>query len=568
MAHLFGTEAAPSPTPPFDEQHVFWPLFSALSDGIVVATMDGDIVMANPAASRILGYTLDELTRLNVDDLVPDAIGYRHGAYRRSCEGNPRPRSMGAHMELVAKRADGAEVIVEMALSPLQGRGNKYLVVGIRDIAAYPRMQQALRRARYSEHLAQWERTALDEREIQRLIEQIPQTAIDALQIDCAELILLEPARQTLRLKASAGPWHRGQEFSELTNDPLTLHGHVLTQTSPVIMTDLGAKQRFTIPCDYLSSGFVSALMVPVMGCKQAVGTLAVCAKAAFPFGDDEVRFLTSLSNVLATAMQRAHCDETIHHAQRLECIGKLISGISHDFNNFITVIQGNLQVLGDIPDLAITDAARESIASASKASQRAAELVARLQGLSRRQVLKPAAIDVGAMLCSLAEMLRRTLDQRIVIRVDAQPDCPPVKADPSQLESALLNIAINARDAMPNGGRLSFSSSACPTLPAQAFSTLDDVEFTETGYVAIGISDTGNGMSDAVRERAFEPFFTTKDVDQGTGLGLSSVYGFVKQSKGAIGIQTAPGQGCSLTLYLPCWSMMAQMHATRAGGA
>jgi PAS domain S-box-containing protein len=128
---------------PADEQQVLRSLFSALSDAILVAGLDGGIVMANPAAARLFGYTTEQLTQLNVDDLVPDAIRHRHAAYRRSYEDNPRPRPMGTHMELVAKRADGSEVMVEIALSPLRNHGLPYVVAGIRDIAAYPRMKQA-----------------------------------------------------------------------------------------------------------------------------------------------------------------------------------------------------------------------------------------------------------------------------------------------------------------------------------------------------------------------------------------------------------------------------------------
>jgi CheY-like chemotaxis protein len=180
---------------------------------------------------------------------------------------------------------------------------------------------------------------------------------------------------------------------------------------------------------------------------------------------------------------------------------------------------------------------ADDLVISATRAAKRAGELTGKLLAFSRRQVLQPARVDVGAMLHSLADMLRRTLDQRVRIRVDVQAECPPVLADPSQLESALLNIAINARDAMAEGGTLSFS----------ARSSAD-------GAVALAVGDTGSGMSEEVLERAFEPFFTTKAKGRGTGLGLSTVYGFVKQSKGTIDLDSAPGRGTTVTLHLPRW--------------
>jgi CheY-like chemotaxis protein len=148
--------------------------------------------------------------------------------------------------------------------------------------------------------------------------------------------------------------------------------------------------------------------------------------------------------------------------------------------------------------------------------------------------------------------MLRRTLDQRIHIEVDVAESCPAVLADPGQLESALLNIAINARDAMLEGGTLRFAAKPCSTLPAEVRNNLDDPSAQEDGFVAIAISDTGSGMPDTVKQRAFEPFFTTKEAGRGTGLGLSTVYGFVRQSRGALSLDSALDAGTTLTMYLP----------------
>jgi CheY-like chemotaxis protein len=191
-------------------------------------------------------------------------------------------------------------------------------------------------------------------------------------------------------------------------------------------------------------------------------------------------------------------------------------------------------------------------VAAATRASRRGAELTSKLLAFSRRQVLQPTAVDVCAMLRSLTDMLRRTLDQRIIIEVDTLPEGAHVMADPGQLESALLNIAINARDAMAEGGTLRFYCCAGVVLPSTARRELDDPSAPDSQFVAISISDTGTGMPDEVKERAFEPFFTTKEAGRGTGLGLSTVYGFVKQSKGTIEIDSAPGAGTTVTLYIP----------------
>jgi nitrogen-specific signal transduction histidine kinase/CheY-like chemotaxis protein len=282
------------------------------------------------------------------------------------------------------------------------------------------------------------------------------------------------------------------------------------------------------------------------------------------------VRFLESLSNLLATSLQRAQSEEALNHAQRLESVGQLTGGIAHDFNNLLTVIQGNLQVMEELPALAEHTYGQQLVGAAARATRRGAELTSKLLAFSRRQVLQPSEVDIGAMLVSLADMLRRTLDQRIRIEVDAPAACPHVMADPGQLESALLNIAINARDAMPEGGGLRFRAEPCAALPVEVRNELDDPSAPEDGFVAISIADTGTGMPEAVKERVFEPFFTTKEAGRGTGLGLSTVYGFVKQSKGAVAIDSAPGAGTTLTLYLPRpWTTaavgIADEHAAQA---
>jgi signal transduction histidine kinase len=313
------------------------------------------------------------------------------------------------------------------------------------------------------------------------------------------------------------------------------LHGFALAHSEPTVVESFADEHRFQVPPAYLQHGLVSGIAVPLTDRGHGVGLLAVRSRKQLSIGGDEVQFLQSLSNLLASSLQRAESEEALAHSQRLESVGQLTGGIAHDFNNLLTIIQGNLQVLEERPSRDEDD--RELLASATRAARRAGELTGKLLAFSRRQVLQPARVDVSAMLESLAEMLRRTVDQRVRIAVQVASPCPAVLADPAQLESALLNIAINARDAMPGGGSLTFS----------ARSAAD-------GTVALAVADTGSGMSEAVRERAFEPFFTTKAKGRGTGLGLSTVYGFVTQSKGTIELESSPGAGTTVTLRLPAW--------------
>jgi PAS domain S-box-containing protein len=537
--------------PALDEHSLFRSLHAAYPDALLVVDAAGLIVLANPAAAALLGYTTGELAGMNVDVLVPDSIRARHASYREGYGHKPRPRPMGTQMELVARRRDGSEVMVEIALSPLQDHGLPLVVAAIRDIGAYPRVKQALQRARYSEFLAQLGRVAVDTRGPQVLLDQVPAIAAEALQVELASVFLLEPNRLEFRVAGGVGLLAGEGLGSHVANRPDTPAGFVLAEAKPVSVADYASERRFDVPQGYLDAGLTQGLAVPLSDRGRIIGALSVMSARPQRFGDDEARFLESLSSLLATSLQRAQSEEALNPAQRLESVGQLTGGIAHDFNNLLTVIQGNLQVLEELPALAAHAHGQQLVAAATRASRRGAELTGKLLAFSRRQVLQPTAVNVTVLLLSLTDMLRRTLDQHIEIEVDALR-CPPCLADAGQLESALLNIAINARDAMPEGGRLRFHAGPCEGLPDDLRSELDHDAAPDATYVAIAIADSGTGMVEAVRERAFEPFFTTKETGRGTGLGLSTVYGFVKQSKGAVAIDSLPGSGTTVTLYIP----------------
>ena len=547
-----GGDLAPLLPAGIDERSVFRSLFIAYPDALLLVDQGGHIVLANAEAASLLGYAVEELAGMNVDALVPDAIRPRHASYREAYGRAPRTRPMGAQMELVAKRRDGSEVVVEIALSPLQNHGLPFVVAAIRDIGAFPRVKQALKRARYSEHLAQLGRLAVDAKDPQTLLEHAPAIAADALQVEVATVFVLENNLLEFRVAQGVGRIEGEADGSRVPNRRDTPPGFVLEQGKPVIVADYQTERRFEVPRSYLEAGLRSALLVPLSDRGRMVGVLAVRTREARRFGDDEVGFLQSLSNLLATSLQRAQSEEALSHAQRLESVGQLTGGIAHDFNNLLTVIQGSLQVLEELPALANDAWGQHLVASAARATKRGAELTSKLLAFSRRQVLQPTPVDVGLLLNSLADMLRRTLDQRIRIEVDMPLACPLALADPGQLESALLNIAINARDAMPEGGTLRFSAMACGALPAEVRNQSDGAGMPDNPFVAISVTDTGAGMPEEVMERAFEPFFTTKEAGRGTGLGLSTVYGFVKQSSGAIALASKPGAGTTVTMYLP----------------
>jgi PAS domain S-box-containing protein len=538
------------PLVPGDDNDVFRAIFLAYPDSLLVVDSGGAIAMANESAATLLGYTVEELVGLPVDVLVPDQVRSRHASYRKAYGQSPTPRPMGRQTELAAKRKDGSEVVVEIALSPLQSHGLPYVVTAIRDVGVYPRVQQALQRARYSEHLAQLGRLAVDTRDLQVMLEHVPSIVTTALQVEVAAVWLLDSKRPEFALVSGVGLLAGEHIGTRVANTPDTPLGYMVSEGEPVVVSNYRSETRFVVPPLYLDSGLLSAMAVPLSDRGRVIGMLSVRSKQADRFGVEELRFLESLSSLLATSLQRVQWEEALSHSQRLESVGQLTGGVAHDFNNLLTVIQGNLQVLEELPALARDSHVQALVGAATRATRRGAELTGKLLAFSRRQVLQPIAIDTHSLLQSLTDMLLRTLDQRIRIEIDAAPGVPSVLADPVQLESALLNIALNARDAMPEGGTLRFHVEVCDVLPVALRGEQGTAH--DGSYVAISISDTGTGMADSVKERAFEPFFTTKEAGRGTGLGLSTVYGFIHQSRGAITIDSSPGRGTTITIYLP----------------
>jgi PAS domain S-box-containing protein len=252
--------------------------------------------------------------------------------------------------------------------------------------------------------------------------------------------------------------------------------------------------------------------------------------------------------------------ERKLHQSQKLDAIGKLTGGIAHDFNNMLTVIAGTTEILtaelDDKPEL------RSVAVLINQATDRCTELIQHLLAFARKQPLQPRNVDINASLSDIARLLRPTLGEHIQVDSILEKGAPTALIDPSQLASALLNLAINARDAMPNGGKLMLETANVVLDESYARSNAD---VRPGAYVMIGVSDTGSGMSAQMCEKVFEPFFTTKEVGKGTGLGLSMVYGFVKQSGGHVKLYSEEGHGTTIKLYLPVASGSADAPAPRA---
>jgi PAS domain S-box-containing protein len=256
---------------------------------------------------------------------------------------------------------------------------------------------------------------------------------------------------------------------------------------------------------------------------------------------------------VAAEVAQRMAAEEALRQAQKMEAIGQLTGGIAHDFNNILQVVLGNLDALrraaGRGPGRLAEQEFERLTSNAIRGAERAATLTQRLLAFGRRQPLNPTPIDVNRLIAGISDLLRRSIGETISIEIVLGGGLWPTMADANQLESALLNLAVNARDAMPNGGKLTIET-ANASLDERYTAAHHDVAAGQ--YVMVAVSDTGTGMSREVTEKAFEPFFTTKGVRQGTGLGLSQVYGFAKQSGGHIKLYSEPGNGTTAKLYLP----------------
>jgi hypothetical protein len=244
---------------------------------------------------------------------------------------------------------------------------------------------------------------------------------------------------------------------------------------------------------------------------------------------------------------QRKQLEEQLAHAQKMEAVGRLAGGVAHDFNNMLTVISGyNRMILDDLSPL---DPLRANAEEILKAADRAAALTNQLLAFSRRQIMHPCVLNVNAVIVNTEKMLRHVIGEDIHLMLNLARDAGNIRADPGHIEQAVVNLAVNARDAMPLGGQLAIET-ANVRLDETYARTHSGVQ--PGGFVMIAVSDSGHGMDAETRRRIFEPFFTTKESGKGTGLGLATVYGMVKQCGGDIWVYSEPGQGATFKLYFP----------------
>ncbi|MDB5410205.1 MAG: hypothetical protein JWL84_5117 [Rhodospirillales bacterium] len=291
----------------------------------------------------------------------------------------------------------------------------------------------------------------------------------------------------------------------------------------------------------------VVGVSVDVTERKRAMAELRAFTEALEEAVKDRTRALEAENEA------RRKAEESLRQAQKMEAVGQLTGGIAHDFNNLLTIVVGGLDLIGrQIPELPQSPAAARVARARDMAlhgAQRASTLTSRLLAFSRQQALVPQALDANKLVAGTCDFLRRTLGEPVSLETVLAAGLWRTFADPNQLENALLNLALNARDAMPNGGKVTIETANSYLDHAYVDPLMEPVEAGQ--YVMIAVADTGGGMDRATRERAFDPFFTTKGIGKGTGLGLSQVYGFVRQSGGHVRIYSEIGEGTTVKIYL-----------------
>ena len=413
---------------------------------------------------------------------------------------------------------------------------------------------------RQQDVLARFGELALRSEDLDEILTEACRLVGEALGTDLAKVLQLQADGMTLLVRAGVGwkPGVVGQVTVRAEKD--SSEGYALQTGKPVVSNDINGEVRFHY-AQFLRDNGVKALVNVAIGkgSGSPFGILQVDSRVPRQFGDREVNFLRGYANLLGAAVDRIRGVEELRSTQatlqerdallsqssKLEAIGQLTGGVAHDFNNLLTIIRSSADFLRrrDLPE----DRRVRYVEAIADTVDRAAKLTGQLLAFARRQALQPEPFDVGQQVGSVVELLSPLLGSRITIEQDLyEPPCF-AQADVSQFETALVNLALNARDAMDGEGHMTFKVDLVSRMPAVRGHPAAPGDF-----VAVAVSDTGSGIRPDDVVKVFEPFFTTKEVGKGTGLGLSQVFGFAKQSSGEVDVRSVVGEGTTFTLYLP----------------
>ncbi len=480
-------------------------ILSIAPDAIIALDEHLHIAMFNQAAERLFGYGADEAIGRSAEALLPARfLGTVRDQVLAFAESGEASLQVAAPDRLFARRKNGAEFPAEIYVSKLIEHDRTIFTAIVRDITDRENMVAMLR--------------------------QTNQTLDAVVQSSPFAILAIDSSRRVIA-------WNRNAEriFGLSATDVI---GRPFAPLVETIGVEIGGMIRRLLNGEVLRD-----LEIQQQSAGDAMLDLRVSGAALHETDHrigGAVCVVEDVTDSKATRRQ-------LEHAQRMEAVGQLTGGLAHDFNNLLAVVIGNLDLLRD--HLAEVPAARESLDLALKASLGGATLIRQLLAFSRRQALSPKPFDLGLLVTSTRELLARTLGEHIEIEMRLAPNLQPALADAAQLESAIANLAINARDAMPNGGRLTLET-ANKHLDESYVAANPDV--VPGDYVMLAVSDTGTGIPPEILSRVFEPFFTTKEQGRGSGLGLSMVYGFVKQSRGHAKIYSEVGHGTTVRLYLP----------------
>ncbi|MFZ3211746.1 MAG: PAS domain S-box protein [Terriglobales bacterium] len=529
-----------------DAQQLFSALLESAPDAMLIVDECGNILLANSQTEKLFGYSWEELVGQPVEMLMPPRFRHAHAQHRGHFFAAPRLRPMVAGLDLYGLRRDGSEFPVEISLNPIASEGGTLVTSSIRDVSERKHAEQDLRRAYAELDQRVLERTAELEKLTTALLTRIgmhEQTENELRQSEERFRLLVEGVNDyaifMLNLEGLVVSWNAGAE---------RIYGFTAEEA-------IGSSlSRFHPPEDQHAE-------TPQYALEQAAATgrfeeenwrarkdgQRFWASTVTTALRDERGNLRGFSRITRDVTERRELEHRLRHAQKLEAVGRLAGGVAHEFNNSATAILGYSSLVidqaKDNPQL------RHYAEQIHKAGQRAASVTRQLLAFSRQQILQPTMLSLNEVVADIEKMLRGLIGEDIRLFTTLDPYLGVVKADSGEMEQVIINLALNARDAMPEGGTLLIETSNVEIDPVFA---AENPDMAPGPHVRLRVSDTGIGLDKQTAAHIFEPFFTTKPVGQGTGLGLSTVYGTVKRSGGGILVFSEPGHGATFEIYLP----------------